>query len=501
MSERKRPLLPTRLELVAAGFLAAASCVICAVLKSSKAIREEMGELMDRVEAITTLATEEKRELTAEEKAEIDGILGSGKKGETGYKPGKIDALEADLLRIEKIENKSAELKNKRLGDGVQPQRSDGPDPEDKPEPSDRIAKVKIPAEHRHRYAKLKHFKGENAEKLAYLAGRFFAASLYQHSASAQWCRDHGIPVEINAVLKEGGNSTGGFVVPSEVEQTIIDLREEFGVFRQNAFVTNMASDTKTQPRRKSGLTAYWVGEGDEVTASDKAWDQVQLVAKKLGALVRYSSELSEDAFLSIGDDLTGEIAYAFASAEDAAGFVGDGTSTYGGHVGVVNAVAAGSVVTAASGNTGFETLDLADFESCVGKLPMYAGIMPKWYISQAGWAAAMLRLLDAAGGNTTSQLMAGAEKMFLGYPVVISQKLNSTLGADASKPKAIFGDLKLGATLGNRRGVSIKLSDQRFLEFDQLGILGTERVALNVHGRGDATNAGPLLVLKTPAS
>lgn len=501
MSRQQRRLLPTRIELLAAGFVAAASCVVLAVIKSSKAIREEIGELMDKVEAITAVAAEENRDLTDAEKAEIDGILGAGKKGEQGYKPGKIDQLEADLARVEKIEAKAAEFKTRRTE--TPPQRSDGPQGDDAQQtPVNRVARVQIPIQHQHRYGKLKSYKGEDAEKRAYIAGRFFLASLYADADSQKWCQEHGIDVRFMGAMREGSNNLGGFVVPVEVEQSIIDLREEYGVFRRESFVTSMAGDTKLQPRRKSGLTAYFVGENEEGTESEKQWDQVQLVAKKTMVLARFSSELSEDAIISMGDDLTGEIAYAFSDKEDACGFVGDGTSTYGKITGVVNALAAGSIVTAAAGNTAFETLDLADFEACVGKLPMYPGIRPKWYISQAGFAASMLRLLDAAGGNTAAMLAAGPTGLqFLGYPVVISQKLNSTLGADASKTKALFGDLRMGSTFGNRRGVSVMLSEHRYFELDQIGIKGTERFDIVVHGRGTATAPGPIVALKTPGA
>ena len=44
------------------------------------------------------------------------------------------------------------------------------------------------------------------------------------------------------------------------------------------------------------------------------------MVAKKLAALTLWSSELNEDAMISIGDDLAGEIAYAFSQKEDGRG-------------------------------------------------------------------------------------------------------------------------------------------------------------------------------------
>lgn len=498
---QSRRLLPIRSEFVAAGLLAAASMALWAVVRNtSKAIREEIGELMDRVEAIVAVAEEEGRELTADEKAEVDGIMGAGKKGEADYKPGKIDKLEADALRVEKIEAKQAELV-KRRGEGAPPQQGGG-STENREDHRPRAARIVIPVQQAYRHGSLKAYKGEHADQRAYIAGRFFLATIGKCQASQTWCREHGIDVQFMGAMKEGSNSLGGFLVPPEVEAAIIDLREQYGVFRREAYVTPMSGDTKTTPRRKSGLTAYFVGEGEEGTSSDKQWDQVELVAKKLMALCRVSNELNEDSVISMADDLTSEIAYAFAVKEDQCGFVGDGTSTYGKINGVVNAVAAGSVVTALAGNTSFETLDLVDFEACVGKLPEYPGINPKWYISKAGYAASMMRLIDAAGGNTTAQLEAGPSgREFLGYPVVITQVLNSTLGADTSKPKAVFGDLKLGATLGNRRGVSIMESEHRYFEYDQIGIKGSERFDINVHGRGTATAPGPLVVLKTPGA
>ena len=85
-------------------------------LLSPKAIRERIAELTDRVQAIVDTATGENRDLTTEERTEVDGILGVGKAGETGHKPGKLDALEADLERAEKLEARQAQLAAARAG-------------------------------------------------------------------------------------------------------------------------------------------------------------------------------------------------------------------------------------------------------------------------------------------------------------------------------------------------------------------------------------------------
>ena len=110
---------------------------------------------------------------------------------------------------------------------------------------------------------------------------------------SMDWLADNGIQVKAQ---NEGTNSAGGYLVPEEMSSDIIDLREEYGVFRQHTRVHQMASDHTVIPRRSGGLTAYAVGESDSITESEKSWDQVALTAKKWATLTRYTSEVDEDA-------------------------------------------------------------------------------------------------------------------------------------------------------------------------------------------------------------
>jgi len=435
-------------------------------MKTAEDIRNEMSDLHAKCQALIELAKDETRDFTDEETAQFD-------EWQAAY-----ESLETeDLPRAEKFEARVA-------------QRA-------KPIQVAPLNAPKAPARVR-ATGKLKSFADPES---AYASGRWIAANLYGHESSRQWCDDHGI----RSALSGDNISKGGILVPEQFEQSIIDLREQYGVFRRKARVANMTGNTLEVPRRSSGVTAYFVGENEEVTESDKAWDSASLTARKLGVLCRYSSEISEDSFISLADDIAGEIAYAFAVKEDACGFLGTGANTtYGGIAGLITqcAAATATVVTAATGNTAFSTFDLADFEAMVGKLPMYPGIRPEWYISQAGFAASMMRLMDAAGGNTTAQLAGGVGKEFLGYPVNIVQTMNSTLTAQTSTNGiAYFGDLSLAATLGNRRGIALKSSEDRYLEYDQMAILGTERFDIVVHDVGDTSNPGAMIMLATPAS
>lgn len=444
-------------------------------MKRIQQLKEQRANLLARAEALVKLAEEENRSLTEDEAKEVDGISSDG---------GELSKVDAELKRLERVQSLQAEAAIRIAGQQRQ-------------EPEGR--RIVVPATAR-KLGNFKAFKGADAEVDAYASGQWILASVFKNERSRQWCSDHGI--EIRGSLSESSNSAGGFLVPTQLESAIITLLQQYGVARQYCDVYPMSSDTAIIPRRSSGLTAYFVGDNTEITASDIAWDQVSLNARKLAALCKYSSELAEDAVTSIADRIADEVAYAFAVKEDQCAFLGDGTSTYGHMTGIKNALAAGSVYTAITGNTAFSTLDMADFEGMVGMLPVYPGIQPAWFISKAGWAASMMRLLDAAGGATISELQGGKMPMFLGYPVVFTQVMNATLTAQTSTAGLVhFGDLRLGVTLGSRRGINMAASTDRYFEYDTLAVKGTERFDVNVHGIGTASAAGPIISMTTPGS
>ncbi len=459
---------------------------------NSKKIREDIAAALNRIKAIQS-AFESGEEFTDDQKTklreETDSLL--AQVGNSGADGEAKTGLYADLSAAEKIDAIEAD-RSSPIGNPPKRQR------QDKPADSIRF----LPS----CKANLKAYKrGDNKSlESAYRAGRWLAAALFGDTKSRDWCNDHGLTIQ--AAQTEGSNSKGGFLVPEELSRSIIDLREQYGVFRRWARVIPMASDHMVIPRRLSGPTAYAVGEADTITASDKSWNRVELTAKKWGSLTRVSSELAEDAFIDMADDLADEFAYAFANKEDESGFNGDGTSTYHGVTGVMVKVSDGnhaiSEYVAASGNTAFSTLDLADFEGALGLVPQYAAMRrPAWFISRVGYYASMARLKNAAGGNNNDDIGAGSGMEFLGLPVVISQVLNSTTTAQVATHLCAVGELSLAATLGDRRQFEVAVSEHAYFTTDELGIRGTERVAINVHDLGDGTDAGPIVVLRTPSS
>jgi HK97 family phage major capsid protein len=313
-------------------------------------------------------------------------------------------------------------------------------------------------------------------------------------AAARQWCNDQGVEIRVQT---EGVNTAGGFLVPDEFERAVIDLRESYGMYRANARRVPMSSDHMVVPRRTGGVTAYFIGETTEITASDKSWNQVELTAKKLGALTRMSTDLSEDAIINVADDLADEMAYAFAVKEDTVGIDGTGISTDGGMVGIRTKFVDGNHTAGqdagTSPYTAWSHATLADeVVTVMSLLPSYALARAKWYISPAGKAGLFDRLALEAGGNTTREIASGAQPTFAGYPIVVSSGMPS---APTNATVAfLFGDLSMAASFGDRRGITVKVSSDRYLEFDQIGIQATERFCIVNHDLGDTSTAGPIV-------
>lgn len=446
---------------------------------------EQRNAILADIDKITAAARDEKRQFNEDEKKQTDA------------KFSEIESIDQKISEIsdqEARDAKLAALKSRKFASVSDNGQINEPPFEERKKPA-------IPANVIQRRS-LKAFAGDNSNERAYRAGRWIFAALYGHEESRQWCQDHGVELRAQSA---NNNYLGGYTIVPEFSSAIIDLREQYGIFRRESRVVPMMSDTLLVPRRAGGLTAYFVGESDSITESEKTWSQVQLTAKKVATLTRWPSELNDDAIISIADDLAGEIAYSFATKEDQCGFIGDGTSTYGGTFGVFAKIDDGnhaaSIATAATGNTAFSTLDLSDFHTAVGKLPLYARGNAKWFISSAGFSDSMERLMYAAGGNTVSNLNGGTGLSFLGYPVVLSQVCNSTLSAQVSTVVALFGDLRLGTTFGDRAGVAVDLSTDRYFEQDQIAIRGKERFDIVAHDLGTGSAAGPIVAIKTPAS
>lgn len=336
----------------------------------------------------------------------------------------------------------------------------------------------------------------------AYLTGQFLHGVLLGNPQAQDWLSTRmDVAYQVRAAHSAGVNTAGGVLVPEEFSRTIIRLVETYGIARQLARVITTNTDSINVPRRTGGLTAAFTAENASISESDSTWDNVMLAPKKLAILTRMSTELADDAIVSVVDMLAQECAYSFAAKEDACLLIGDGTSTYGGMVGAFVKAIDGShpyaTVAAASGHDTFGELDLDDLISLMALIPTYARVGSTWLCSPEAKAAVFDSLRAAAGGITSADISGGFNDSFLGHRIILSPHLPAGLTTDYTAAAMLgFGNLSLAATIASRTQIRVQTSPDRYFEFDQVGLRATERFDCVVHDLGSATVKSPFAVL-----
>jgi HK97 family phage major capsid protein len=456
-------------------------------MKNVFELKQTRADLIVQTEKILDAADEGDRALTDEEKSQYDVAI------------ERIESLNTDIERKMKLEEVcKVNFETKPLASNRQP--VEAPSTEEIPKATVVGTQSGTKIESIRSYSKLVAFpKSAKGNESAYRAGQWLRATLYGDINASEWCRQNGVGVR--AALSGGVNTAGGALVPEELERAIIDLRETYGVFRQNTRVTPMSSDTKKIPRRVGGLTAYFTGENTAGTESDASWDVVSLVAKKLMVLTRMSSEVADDAIIDLADVMAQEIAYAFALKEDTVGFNGDGSASDGGIEGVLVKAINGShdlaKVAAATPHNLLGEIDADDLLKLMSAIPQFAKPGAKWYCSPTAQELVFNAIKIAGGGNTRDMLADSDVPRFLGYPIIVTPVMADNPATDYDDLVMIgFGNLSQAATMGERRGIRIALSGDKYWEEDQIGIKGTERFDINVHDLGSSTIKSPFAVL-----
>jgi HK97 family phage major capsid protein len=470
--------------------------------------------------------------LTDEAKAEHDKLVNTDR-------PAAVKAIETEKNRLTDAAKRKAErdaIATAAQAAAVQaaPQRQTSatagtPDPEHPENANDEAPAVfnRIPAVHTgrasiipkniRRTGRLRAFRGNvngfSADERAYRFGMWALARISQNMPGRYSFKQAIAWVDKNIAAVGGNDVSGNYnLIPEEFGTDIIDLREKYGKARKLLRVLPMTSDTRTDPRRQGGLTAYFVSEGGAGTESSKVWDNVRLTAKEVMVLSRYTNQLNADAVINIGDDLAYEISYAYANKEDDCAFNGTGASTYGAIQGVRAKLAdCDGAGTASAGLTtmtsnAWTSATLKDFQLLVGKLPEYADTEEACWVCHRAFYYGVMQVLElAAGGVTAAEVQTGDRRprpLFLGYPVEFSQVWPSTNAA--TQVSVALGDFSLGARFGDRQLDEIAFSEhasiggENVFERNQVAIRGIERFDINVHDVGTASTPGPIVGMTT---
>ena len=298
----------------------------------------------------------------------------------------------------------------------------------------------------------------------AYTAGMFFNSLNGNRRAN-----------EFLAAQSIGTDADGGFLVPTPLANTLINLLEDYGVARAECRRIVMSAETWSVPKLTEHATVMYPAEAGTITDSDLEFAQVQLVAKKVAALVKMSTEVSEDSVISLVDTVVQSIAYSMAIAEDQNLFNGVASAINADGIKGDASVADTNVASVAA----LALEDLTATSVAIGN-PV-VGAQNCWYMNPTLFHGPIRDLLNAANGNTLADIEGGQNPRLLGYPVKFVNVLPGASASTSGDLLAVFGDMSLGCYFGDRRQPNFKVLNELFAVNDQVGVIATERIDIKV--------------------
>ena len=271
---------------------------------------------------------------------------------------------------------------------------------------------------------------------------------------------------DVNNALQIGTDSEGGYLVPDEFEQTLVQGLEEENVFRTLATIIQTSSGDRKIPVVATKGEASWVDEEGQIPESDDSFGQVAIAAYKVATMIKVSDELLNDSVFNMEAYISNEFSRRIGAKEEEAFLVGDGK---GKPTGIFNSTGGASeVVTTATVSITFD--DVMDLFYSV-KSPYRK---KSTFVMNDSTVKALRKLKDNNGIYIWQpSVQAGQPDTILNRPVVTS----AYASAIAAGGKVIaFGDFKY-YWIADRQGRSFKRLNELFAANGQVGFLGSQRV------------------------
>lgn len=261
----------------------------------------------------------------------------------------------------------------------------------------------------------------------------------------------------VENVLEEGVDENGGYLVPEEYDDRLIQVLEEENIVRNLATVITTAGERKINVAATMPA-AGWIEEGKPFTFGEGTFDQVLLDAFKLHVGIKVTDELLYDSAFDLEKYIIDEFGKALANAEEDAFLNGDGNKK---PTGIFDATNGGTYL-AEAGLTTDAIVDL------IYQLKRPYRKNAAFILNDATIAG--IRKLKDGNENYIWQpsYQAGEPDRLLGYPVYTS--------AFAPENKIAFGDFSY-YNIGDRGTRSFQELRELFAGNGMVGFLAKERV------------------------
>lgn len=275
------------------------------------------------------------------------------------------------------------------------------------------------------------------------------------------------VSANVMNALKEGSDSDGGYLVPDEFENQLIQKLHQENVLRSISHVIQTSSGDHKIPVVASEGTASWLDEEAAYTESNSSFGQVTLGAHKLGTLIKVSDELLNDSAFDLTNYISTEFARRLGDSEEEAFLTGNGTGRPTGILNDSNGAKDGVTAAAADAITFDELIDL--FYSL--KEPYRKDAV---FLMNDSTVKAVRKLKDQNGQYIWQpSVQLGTPDMILNRPVFTSQYMPTL---SAGNKIALFGDFSY-YWIADRQGRTFKRLNELYAVNGQVGFLGSQRV------------------------
>lgn len=289
----------------------------------------------------------------------------------------------------------------------------------------------------------------------------------------------------ISNVLQEGNDQQGGYLVPVEYDNRLIDVLNEENIMRSLATKITTSGEHKINIAATKPAAA-WIEEGGALTFSDATFDQIMMDAYKLHVAIKVTEELLYDAAFNLEGYIIDQFGKALANAEEDAFLNGDGK---GKPMGVFDTTNGGQYNTTTS-TANISADDIINLVYTL-KRPYRKSAA---FITNDKTLASLRKLKDNNGAYLWQPaLTAGEPDRLFGYAIHTSQFAPE---AAAGKPAMAFGDFSY-YNIGDRGSRSMQELKELFAGNGMVGYVMKERV----DGRLILPEAVQILKMKGTAS
>ena len=223
-----------------------------------------------------------------------------------------------------------------------------------------------------------------------------------------------------NEVFKRDQQTTpdtaGGNLISTQLSSDFISLLRNSSVLAQtgSTILTGLTGNISI-PRQGSSQTAYWIGEGSNVTESDISIEQVNMSPKTIGAMTDISRKLLIQSSLDVESLVRNSLAQTLALEIDRAALYGLGSSSE--PLGLHNVT---GIATENVGNNDPSFADVVNMESDISVANALTGSLA--YVTRANIAGAMkVKTKDSGSGRFVNE-----DGVVNGYPLYVSNQVES---------------------------------------------------------------------------